>query len=290
MTIAAADEAPLRTACKAADLDSSNLFVLHHHATGVYLLPAINVIARLHRGAEQQGGRTAVVTARWAADHGVPVTEPVCDPVAADDVTVTFWRYYPQPDGQPAPDASALGTILRQLHQLHGAPTELSRYRPLIRLGEVLGGGTWLPTADHMWLSEQRAELLDQYAQIRSELGEGLIHGDAYPGNTLWDGERAILGDWDEVAHGPRELDLINTHQGARFGRSIEERNAFNSGYGWDVTTWPGFPTLRAMRDLHTLAAYIERSNAGDQAAMTEVRHRIQTLRDGDATARWHTA
>ncbi|MEV4927880.1 phosphotransferase family protein [Streptomyces roseoverticillatus] len=58
------------------------------------------------------------------------------------------------------------------------------------------------------------------------------MHGDAYPGNTLWDGESVRLGDWDEAATGPRELDLANTHQGARFGRTPAAIDAFTSAYG----------------------------------------------------------
>ncbi|MCW2904049.1 MAG: hypothetical protein JWO67_6314 [Streptosporangiaceae bacterium] len=99
-----------------------------------------------------------------------------------------------------------------------------------------------------------------------------------------------ILGDWDEVATGPRELDLINTHHGARMGRSEAERVAFTTAYGWDVTAWDGYSTLPAMRDVHTLAAFIERAAAGDQAAANEVEHRIATLRAGDTDARWHSA
>lgn len=56
------------------------------------------------------------------------------------------------------------------------------------------------------------------YARLDFPLGYGWIHGDAYPGNTLWDSDEALLADWDEVGTGPRELDLVNTHQGARFG------------------------------------------------------------------------
>src|SRR6476661_3329516 len=62
----------------------------------------------------------------------------------------------------------------------------------------------------------RRSELLGEYERLDFHLGYGWIYGDAYPGNTLWDGKRALLGDWDEVGTGPRELDLVNTHQGAR--------------------------------------------------------------------------
>lgn len=84
-----------------------------------------------------------------------------------------------------------------------------------------------------------------RYDTLESELGVGFVHGDAYPGNTLWDDQSPLLGDWDEVASRPRELELINTHQGARVGRSTTDRQAFTDADGWDVTHWPGFPTGR---------------------------------------------
>lgn len=280
-----------RAACATVDLDSSSLRVLHHHATPVYLLAALDVVVRVSRGEDRQRSATSVALTGWLADHDIPVTEPLrlTQPIEVADVAVTFWRYYPQPD-RPRPGAGALGAILRRLHQLPAPPVALPVYRPLIRLGAVLAGPTWLPADEHAWLEASRQDLLEQYARLPSKLGVGFVHGDAYPGNTLWDGDRVILGDWDEAATGPRELDLINTHQGARVGRSRDERDAFNAAYGWDVTAWAGWPTLRAMRDLHTLAAFIERGRAGDQTAVAEVEHRIATLRAGDVAARWHSA
>jgi aminoglycoside phosphotransferase (APT) family kinase protein len=290
-TPTATDDA-VRAACAAAGLDSSSLAALHHHATAVYLLSSLDVVVRVSRGEDRQPARSAVAIATWLAEQGVPAITPalVEQPVEVEDVAVTFWRYYPQHPDRPKPGAGSLGSILRQLHELPAPPFELPRYQPLTRLGTVLAGPTRLGEADHAWLDQCRRELLTQYAQLSSTLGEGFIHGDAYPGNTLWDGDRVILGDWDEVATGPRELDLINTHQGARMGRTEAERDAFTAAYGWDVTTWDGYPILRAMRDLHTLAAFIERADAGDQAAANEVEHRIATLRAGDTAARWHSA
>lgn len=290
MTIAAVDHAALSTACSAAGLDSSSLSLLHRHATSVYLLASAAVVARVSRGEDRRRARTAVTAVRWLVDQGFPATAPLdtAQPVDVGDTVVTFWRYYPQ-NGRPSPEPAALGAILRQLHQLSAPPVALRRYQPLARLGTVLAGPTRLPEAEREWLYQRRAELLADYDQLRSTLGVGFIHGDAYPGNMLWDGDKAILGDWDEVANGPRELDLVNTHHGARLGRGASQREAFTAAYGWDVTTWSGFPTLRAIRDLHTLAAYIERSNAGDGPATAELQHRVTSLLRGDVTAQWRT-
>ena len=130
--------------------------------------------------------------------------------------------------------------------------------------------------------------LLGEYERLDFPLGHGWIHGDAYPGNTLWDGDRALLADWDEVGTGPRELDLANTHQGTRFGRPQAERAAFAAAYGYDLTAWPGFPVLREMRDLHTLGSYMRLADAGNERAAIELGWRLDTLKRDDAGAQWH--
>ena len=177
--------------------------------------------------------------------------------------------------------------MLRQLHRLPVPPVELRPYRPLQTLGDTIEHSTVLPDSDRHWLATRRKELLDAYASLSFPLGTGFIHGDAYPGNTLWDGDRPLLGDWDEVGTGPRELDLINTHQGARFGRTALERQQFTDAYGYDVTAWPGFPVLREMRDLHSLASYIRLADAGDEHAHAQLAFRLGTLETGDDQATW---
>lgn len=164
---------------------------------------------------------------------------------------------------------------------------KLEQYQPLKNFGDSVAASTFLPIEDRTWLLARRTELLGQYEQLDFPLGFGWIHGDAYPGNTLWDGDRVLLGDWDEVGIGPRELDLVNTHQGARFGRSQAERSAFTAAYGYDVTPWRGFPVLREMRDLHTLGSYIRLADTGNEQAATQLRYRIDTLKQGDANALW---
>jgi hypothetical protein len=104
----------------------------------------------------------------------------------------------------------------------------------------------------------------------------------------LWNGQLVRLGDWDEVARGPRELDLVNTNQGARFGRSAAEWQAFNAAYGWDVTKWSRYPILPELRDLHTLNAFIDRAAQGDNSPGVELQRRVRALRSGDVTAVWN--
>jgi hypothetical protein len=291
VTTAATDHAIVQAACLQAGLDGTTATPLHRHATSVWLLQDRGVVARIDHSANQRRAGLAVTITRWLLEQGFPAIEPidVDQPVAIGGAAVTFWQYYPQSD-RAAPSAGALGTLLRRLHELPQPPVALDDYVPLAHLGAALESDLLIPDEDRAWLADRRQQLLTAYRQLDYALGVGFIHGDAYPGNTLWDGELVRLGDWDEVARGPRELDLVNTHQGARFGRSTAERQAFTDAYGWDVTAWSGYPILREMRDLHTLGAFSERAARGDDVAVAELRHRVAMLRVGDANGRWHAS
>jgi aminoglycoside phosphotransferase (APT) family kinase protein len=277
--------AVLHDACSRAGLDASDALPLHEHAATLYLFEAQRVVVRLNHDGDDRGrARTVVELTRWLTRQDFPSVAPtdVDQPFDVDDYTVTLWRYYPQHD-RPKPTADHLGAMLRHLHALPTPPVELHPYQPLKNFGDTVEASTSLSAGDRAWLLTRRTELLSEYERLDFPLGYGWIHGDAYPGNTLWDGDR------DEVGTGPRELDLVNTHQGARFGRPQAERDAFTAAYGYDVTAWPGFPVLREMRDLHTLGSYIRLADTGNQQAAIELVFRIDTLKRGDADTHWNT-
>ena len=232
--------------------------------------------------------KRAVAVTRWLCAQGFPATEPldVEQPVHFGEYAVTFWRYYPQ-DERTLPEPFHLGGLLRELHRLPPPPIELPVYRPLANFAVAVEASTFLPADERAWLLAERATLLDAYNQLDFPLGMGHIHGDAYSGNLLWNGDQVLLGDWDETAIGSRELDLANTHQSVRFGRPAKQLHAFNEAYGYDVTTWSGFQILREIRDLHTLGSYIRLADKGNEQATEQLRHRIRTLRQGDKNALW---
>lgn len=292
MTTATPPLAVLGEACSRTGLTMSGAVPLHQHAATLYLFEAECVVARLNNDIDDRRRARAVVElTRWLTQRDFPSVAPadVEQPLDMHGYTVTFWRYYPQ-NNRSKPPAAHLGAILRCLHAFSEPPVELLPYQPLKNLDDTAQASISLSSGNRAWLLARRTELLDDYARLDFPLGQGWIHGDAYPGNTLWDGDRALLGDWDEVGTGPRELDLVNTHQGVRFGRSQAERDAFTEAYGYDVTQWLGFPILREMRDLHTLGSYIRLADiGGNEQAMSELSLRLDTLKQGHTDARWNT-
>src|SRR5262249_48966194 len=134
------------------------------------------------------------------------------------------------------------------------------------------------------------AEFAGQYATMSFPLGVGLVHNDAQPGNMIPNPDSRygyVLTDWEGACIGPRELDVVLVGApGSRFGDPDDEREAFVAGYGYDIGSWPDYQVLRDIRDLHSLAAYI-RAGTRKPAALTELRVRVASIRDGDRTVQW---
>ncbi|MEV0636448.1 phosphotransferase [Streptomyces sp. NPDC050619] len=291
MTTTVSPESAARIACRASGLPDKSLTPLHHHATSVFLLDAEDVVVRVSPAAQQGRLETSVLLTRWLVANGFPATEPadVRQPVVCAPYAVTFWRHYPQ-TASGAPAAHHLGSLLRSLHDLPAPPFELPEFQPLSSLELTLSFSTYLTVPQREWLSDRQTLLLEAYRGLDFPLGYGHIHADAYPGNTLWDAPSVRLGDWDEAAIGPREIDLANTFQGVRFGRSARELDEFSLRYGYDIRNWSGLPVLCGIRDLHTLGSFIRRADHGDEAAAGQLNHRIATLMKEDSQAQWSVA
>ncbi|MEU9987846.1 phosphotransferase [Streptomyces sp. NPDC048045] len=291
MTMTVSPESAARIACRESGLADRPLTQLHRHATSVFLLAEEGVIVRVSPASRRQHLATAVSLTRWLVANDFPATEPVNvpQPVTHQPYVVTFWRHYPQPE-HGAPPAGQLGALLRALHALPPPPVPLPQYQPLASLKNTVDSSTYLDPDLRGWLTKRREELLDAYERLDFPLGYGHVHGDAYPGNTLWAHRDVRLGDWDEATIGPREVDLANTFQGVRFGRTTEELDEFSHQYGYDIRQWPGLRVLCEIRDLHTLGSFIRRADYGDSGAAEQLSFRIKTLRSRDGQARWNAA
>jgi Phosphotransferase enzyme family len=282
----------LAAACHQVGLDADDAVLLRYHVNAVYYLPRAGTVARLSPAKRSETARRGVAVTRWLIAHGFPATAPldVAQPAEVGDCLVTFWRYYDQA-GRKLPPPRELARLLKHLHTFGLPPSPLPTYRPLDHFIEELKtyGPTVLSADDDRFLHERAIELLSDYDQLTSARGAGLIHGDARLGNLLWNGQDGVvLGDWDSVSIGPRELDLVIAYQGTRYGRSDSDLDDFARVYGWDVRTWPGYATLRDIRDLQTLGAplrlAVDRPDVAD-----ELRHRLAGLRAGDRSQQWRS-
>ncbi|GLW13141.1 aminoglycoside phosphotransferase [Microtetraspora sp. NBRC 13810] len=298
MTIAAGDAviprvaAALDQACRSCGLDPAGATLLRTFANTVYLLPVDGVVVRLAE-ATTPGKYDRLVTSvrvtRWLAEHGYPTVRPleVRQPVAAEGFLVTFWHHESDPGEQEPPEPECLGPMLRRLHDLPPVPFELPVYDPFGSVRRAIEASRVLSAADRGWLFDRCSALAETYyEQLTFALPYGLIHGDAHRGNVVRASGRVLLCDWDSVSAGPREIDLIPTLQGTRFGFTGAQRDAFCRAYGYDASLWDGYPVLRDMREMQTLTAVLRNAHR-DPGAHRELEHRLASLRAGDDRL-WH--
>jgi Phosphotransferase enzyme family len=281
----------LQAACALAGIDSGDAVLLHIRGNAVYHLRRSDVIARLRYipgppDLVRKQVTAALQATIWLRRHGFPATEPLelDQPIAVDGHLATFWRYETV-TVTGTRDLTTLGRLIRRLHSLPHPGISLPSASPLGSLRADLSSSDAISAADRRWLLARAGELDEQYRRTEWTLGSGLIHGDAHAGNLLHTAQGVVLGDWDSVSHGPRELDLVPTSMWYRYGRPRVEWDAFCAAYDVSPADLPGLPLLQELRELHALAAYAR--NANDDSYRAELTRRVTSLVVGDRALPW---
>lgn len=173
---------------------------------------------------------------------------PICPPVVTGHgvLTVALWLA----DARPV-RWRELGSLLRLFHDEH-ADAQVPRWEPLSRLAAQVAS---LPEEAAAVLLAARDSLLEALAGVRSELGEGTIHGDVSPSNVMRTPTGPRLIDLDWVGRAPREYDLSSASRRVANGEISKKAYArFCAAYGFDVRSWPGLPLLNRIADLGGVA------------------------------------
>ncbi|MER5649071.1 aminoglycoside phosphotransferase family protein [Streptosporangium sp. NPDC002524] len=280
----------LAESCRRTGLDTGGATLMRDFANAVYHLAGEKVVVRLTEATTP--GRydrlvTSIRVTRWLAELGFPAVRPleIKQPVAAEGFLATFWHH--EEHIGPLPDPVELGPLLRRLHDLPPVPFDLPTHDPFGGVRRAIGESVALDRDDRDWLLGRCEALAEAYYErVEFALPYGLVHADAHRGNLIRTSGGFLLCDWDGVCAGPREIDLIPTLQGGRFGLTERQRADFSEAYGYDATTWEGYPVLRDMRELRTLTAVLRNAHR-DRTAREELRHRLDSLRAGDDRL-WH--
>ena len=292
--------ARLVSACSLSGLDPAGARLLHNYSNAIIRLPAEDALVRITVGpADLHRVRlTQDITAWLARSCRFPATAPFrnVEAVVVDGGAVaSFWEYHRQPAILDYTSADLAGLLL-ELHRTgsDGRPGGLPQWQALTSLEAALEDGvpeTVLPPEELAWLKDEIAVVRAELSTVDWDLPAGLIHGDAWAGNLLADGHapRLLLGDWDWVSSGPREVDLVPTwHAARRYGRDSAWTSRFAETYGYDLSISPGFETLMHMRDLVQLTGPL-RHSATQPRYLQALRQRIEGIRSGDREEQWKT-
>lgn len=232
-----------------------------------------------------------VQVARWLEDTGVPAVRllpGIPAPVAAGGARATVWVDV-GPGAPPTPTAAELGAALRRLHALPPPGPALPRWDPLDDVRRRMSDAEALAADDRTFLEDLIGRVDAGLRTVRYRLPTAVIHGDAHLGNLIrrQDGQ-VVLCDFDSVSIGPAEWDLVPLALGTmRFGFPPSWHAQLADAYGTDVTAWDGWPVLRTVRELKLVTSVLP-ILASNPPVAAQFRVRLDSLRSGDRTARWH--
>ncbi|MFF4534314.1 phosphotransferase family protein [Streptomyces sp. NPDC001407] len=280
----------LEHACARVGLDCAGAVRLRGHTNAVVRLitePVVVKIAR--RGSDKVAVARTATFVRWLMTQNfptVPLHAVAEQPVVVDGHAVTFWSYLPQPEHSVA--ASQLAGPLAELHRIADPPVQLERLEVVEAIRRSLAATTCLPQQTLRFLTERVERLADELAQVVYTLPEGVVQGDPQHRNALHteDG-RAVLCDWDTIAYGQPEWDLVTVEiHCRRFGHGLEHYQQFATAYGVDVAQWPGYRVLRDLRELRMITTNARKATHA-LGTLAEVERRIAGLRCEDPELPW---
>jgi hypothetical protein len=162
----------LEESCAERGLSTKDARLIHRYSNAVYHLPAEAAVARITSGSLVRA-QLAHDLAAWLIEcHDVAATAPLtkAPPVQVEDGSVvSFWSYYPQPEGKPAPTSVHLARVLRRLHDVEHMPYQLETWQPLASLSAALAD----PTAAGNLTDEEHHSHLARGHPVRAGHGVG---------------------------------------------------------------------------------------------------------------------
>ncbi|MFI9772837.1 phosphotransferase [Streptomyces sp. NPDC052415] len=280
----------LEEGCASVGLDSRGAQLLRGHTNAVILLNEEQVVVKIARkGTATEDVARTVKFVRWLMDSGFPTVPlyPVDQPVVINGHALTFWTYLPQPQHPVA--AEQLAKPLYTLHTLSAPPVALPEGDNLAAVRRSIAAITALPDVTLACLSERVDKLESDLRTVQFALPAGVIQGDPQHRNALHAGNgAAVLCDWDTVANGQPEWDLVTVEiHCRRFGHGQQHYKAFAEAYGWDVTCWPGYRTLVAIRELRMITTNARKVHHAP-SSLQEVLRRVEGLCREDITQPWN--
>ncbi|TDE15778.1 phosphotransferase family protein [Jiangella asiatica] len=274
-------ERALHHACRIAELDDAGARLLSSAENSVYRLPG-GVVARIGRAGQAGSAANEVRVARWLERTGLPAVRAlpgVTQPVDVDGVPVTFWAELPPHHDAENPQVAE---VLRRLHTLDPpADFRLPPLAPFVRVRDRIMVAPTVSPADRAWLLSYLNDLERRHAELPDGRARTVVHGDAWVGNVAVDGHgTAWIVDLERFSVGPPEWDLVSTAvRMTSFGTlDAAGYRRFCDVYGYDVTGWAGFETLRDIRELRACSYMLQHAGSG-AAARAEAERRVACLR-----------
>ncbi|MEU1527735.1 phosphotransferase [Nocardia rhamnosiphila] len=281
-------------ACRTVGLDPADAIMLRLGENMLYQLTSAPVVVRIARNMTHwDDAEKEVAVANWLSAQRFPAAQTygtAPQPIEINGHPITFWRFISGRSADIA-EAGVLGQLLWRLHQLERpADLELPAVQAFGHVSARLEAAP-IPEADADFLRHRVRELEQELDSLTFELPAAALHGDAHVKNVMIaDDGQAILIDLEAFAFGAAEWDLAKTAAETSMGMLAEQDYAaFVDGYGYDVTTWSGWPVMQAVQQVKMIS-WLAQNVEHTARLRGEYEKRINTLRTGVLTEPWRGA
>jgi aminoglycoside phosphotransferase (APT) family kinase protein len=283
--------AAAEAACEAVGLNTRGARLIRLGENALFHLPNPNAVVRVARSmAYWEDAQREVAVARWLASQGFPAARAyagVPQSVEAAGQPVTFWEFIEGRNG----DRDDIATLAELLSRLHKLPRPegftLPPDNPLGRVRRRLESAD-VTALDMEFLLGRLETLQARLPRLRFPLHAGPVHGDAHVENLMITTDGPVMIDFERFAWGHPEWDLSVTateYQTAGWWTQ-DEYARFVAAYGFDVTSWDGYPVLRAVHELK-MTSWLAQNVAESRDVADEVAARIGTLRGQVPPGNW---
>ncbi|MEV6928099.1 aminoglycoside phosphotransferase family protein [Dactylosporangium sp. NPDC051485] len=273
------------------DVDVRDAVMVKFTNNAVFRLAHAPVVVRI-AGSEamRQRAPKVVQMAAWLAELGHPAVRLVSgidQPITAHGHLVTAWQTVPETGARPT--GHDLAAIIRMFEALPPPPFPLPTWNPFVEIWQRIRDADGVTSAELAFLEHLTAEVQQRLRDVRFALPPGVIHGDIFAGNVLMSPDGPVICDFDSTSIGPREWDLTPVAVGKlRFDYPGDTHSVLAADYGFDVTTWDGFPVLQQIRELKLITSVLPILNTNPRIR-AQWRHRFDSIRNGDTSAKWTT-
>ncbi|CAL9623282.1 hypothetical protein SUDANB95_05865 [Actinosynnema sp. ALI-1.44] len=176
--------------------DGSNVLV---HLSPAPVVARVGAVTAMVRGDVFEHFRRADDVSRFLAGRGVPVVQPLVEPVRHDGLVVSFAVHVEHDPGW-RPDPRDFAALLADLHaELRHYPGDLPARGPLDDVDAVLD---LLP--DPHDLRAERDALVGAWPHLPTQP----LHGDAHPKNVLLTPAGPVWNDFEDTWRGPVGWDV----------------------------------------------------------------------------------
>lgn len=277
----------MRTAAAQVGVDARDARLIRLAENAIYRLPD-GVVARVSRPGQSATAAKEVAVSAWLAERDFPVVRARHDlpnPVLVETRAVTFWEELPEHvAGSPAD----IGSVLRRLHAMDPGGLDLPATDPFVQMEPRIMSLAFLSDADRAWMLTRLAALRTAYADRTWDAPDTLVHGDPWAGNVVRTATGPVLLDLERFSTGPRECDLTVVAAGyTSYGLlTADAWRELVDAYGADVTTSPGYPLLRDIRELR-VTTYAGQVALDHPQAVDQTRHRLRCLQGTRGPRPW---